>query len=362
MSERIRILLDDGMQVERGTGIGKYSEHLGRALEAVDGVSVDYARFEHSEDRKGARLAYLRHINSSAFRAEAEAHDLCIFTNYAMPFKRLSSATAVTVHDLAVFDRPGTLPRLYLPYGRAMIRNAVKRADAVVTVSETMSSDIRKRFPRVAGKVAWAWPGIYSHVRVGAEGAPFDNASLEGIAKHPFFLVVGTVEKRKNVEFVIRSFAKFKKSTSAEEDWKLVLAGRPGFGFEDIVRVAASSGCRDSVVFTGYVSDNDCANLYRDTRALVFPSVYEGFGSVQSECMAMGVSLILSDIPTNREVSEGYGVFFSLGDIDGLVSAMEGSGPLSETQKQAARLALSKANWASVADCYLDAFRGEDGR
>lgn len=361
MSGEIKVLIDDGMQIERGTGIGKYSEHLGRALASVDGVKVDYVRFDHGGNRRNARLSYLSHINSAAFCAEAEKYDLCVFTNYAMPFRRLRTATAVTVHDLAVFDCADTLPRLYLPYGRAMINNAVRRADAVVTVSETMARDIRCRFPREAAKVTWVWPGVYDHVRAGRAGAPYDDCSLEEAAKAPFFLMVGTVEKRKNVELVIRAFAKFKSQFGNRKAWKLVLAGRPGFGFADIERAVRDAALGGDVVFSGYVSDNDCANLYRDARALVFPSVYEGFGSIQNECMSMGLPIVLSDIPTNREVSRDYGVFFELGDVDGLAralgeaSGLRGSGRLSGLASRY----LAEFNWESVAQVYLGTVRGE---
>lgn len=361
MSEEIKVLIDDGMQIERGTGIGKYSEHLGRALASVGGVKVDYARFDHGGNRSNARLSYLRHINSGAFRAEAEKHDLCVFTNYAVPFRRLRTATAVTVHDLAVFDCADTLPPLYLPYGRAMINNAVRRADAVVTVSKTMALDIRSRFPREAAKVAWAWPGIYDHVHVGKAGAPYDDCTLGEVAKAPFFLMVGTVEKRKNVELVIRAFAKFKSESGNGRAWKLVLAGRPGFGFADIEKAARDADLGHDVVFTGYVSDSDCANLYRDARALVFPSVYEGFGSIQNECMSMGLPLVLSDIPTNREVSRDYGVYFELGDVDDLTRALSEASDLkgSERISSLAGRYLGDFSWERVARVYLDPVRGE---
>ena len=354
MGEEITVLIDDGMQIERGTGIGKYSEHLGRALEGMDGVKVDYAHFDHGKNRRSARLAYLRYLNSSAFRTEAEKHDLCVFTNYAMPFRKLNTATAVTVHDLAVFDCPDTLPRLYLPYGRAMINNAVARADVVATVSETMAKDIQNRFPREADKIIWAWPGVYDHVRVGNVGAPYDDQSLGEAAKAPFFLMVGTVEKRKNVEFVIRAFAKFKEGLSERNDWKLILAGRPGFGFDCIEKAVEDCGLEDDVVFTGYVSDNDCANLYRDAKALVFPSVYEGFGSIQNECMSMGLPIILSDIPTNREVSRDYGTYFSLGDTDDLADAFRGIGRNGRFYfRQIGSQRLGEFDWIKVAMTYL---------
>lgn len=357
MSSGISVLLDDGLQIPRGTGIGKYSEHLARALEEC-GAYVDFVGYgPDSSGREVRRLSYLRYLNSEDYRRRAEAYNLCIFTNYAMPFRKLATRTAVTIHDLAVFDCPRSLPRLYLPYGRAMIKNAIKRADSIVTVSKTMSEDIRGRFPRDAKKVSWAWPGVYDHVHAGGNGNPYDDVGLEKITKFPFFLMVGTVEKRKNVEFVIRAFAKFRAGAEAGRDWRLVLAGRPGFGFDDIERTVSDCGCEDSVLFTGYVSDDDCANLYRDARALVFPTVYEGFGSIQNECMAMGLPIVLSDIPTNLEVSRDYGIYFHLGDVEDLVrafckaAAQKGSKRLSDL----AIKYLPEFSWEQVARCYLDA-------
>lgn len=359
----LRVLLDDGMQIPLGTGIGKYSEHLARAIGDVDGICIDVSGFSpDGRNRASSRIAYLRHINSIEYRRKAESYDLVIFTNYAMPFRKLCTHTAVTVHDLATYDCPNTLPKPYVPYSRAMIRNSVQRADLVVTVSESIRKDIVERFRCAARKTQYAWPGVVDRGLSLDVGNPYDDLALAEAASHPFFLMVGTVERRKNVLPVIDAFSRLVRSGNGFENLRLILAGRPGFGFDEIERAAEAGGCRGSIVFTGYVSDNDCGNLYRDARAVVFPSVYEGFGSIQIECMAMGVPLILSDIPTNREVSEGYGVFFELGDIDGLVSAMREVGPLSDAQRNVASLALNKASWAGVANCYLDAVLREGGR
>jgi glycosyltransferase involved in cell wall biosynthesis len=355
-SKQFRVLLDDGMQIPRGTGIGKYSEHLGRALDAVDGVSVDYLGYEQKGNRQSARLAYLRYINSKEFVELADSYDLCIFTNYAMPRKRLTAKTAVTIHDLAVYDCPDTLPRLYLPYGRAMIRNSMRHADKIVTVSQTMAKAIKNRFPKQAGKVTYAWPGVYDHVRAGEHGAPYEDQSLARASAAPFFLMVGTVEKRKNVEFVIEAFSEFRKHGKQNVGYKLILAGRPGFGFEDIQHCAQNSGFERDIVFTGYVSDDDCANLYRDALALVFPSIYEGFGSIQNECMAMGLPIILSDIPTNREVSRDYGVYFRLNSHESLSQAMEqiASGLIdADAISNLGAKYLPRFSWAKVASKYL---------
>lgn len=349
----MRILLDDGMQIPLGTGIGKYSEHLARALANAEDVSVDVLAYKPKAlNRRNARLEYLGYINSAGFARKAESYDLCIFTNYAMPFRKLKTRTAVTIHDLAVYDCPETLPRAYVPYGRTMIRNATKKADSIVTVSKTMLDAIIERFPYTERKATYAWPGVYDHVGVSDKDNPYDDSQLAKLASNPFFLMVGTVEKRKNIEFVIEAFSKYKEQDSERKDC-LILAGRPGFGFAEIESRANISKCRDSIIFTGYISDNDCKNLYRDARAQIFPSVYEGFGSTQIESMVMGLPCVLSDIPTNREISTGWGYFFELGNVDSLIKAMTEALESNRNNNDALKMVRERFNWSHVSNSYL---------
>ncbi|MPN34312.1 Mannosylfructose-phosphate synthase [bioreactor metagenome] len=150
----------------------------------------------------------------------------------------------------------------------------------------------------------------------------FSN-SLLSIDKKKFFLFVGTVEKRKNVDIIISAFFKLKEQFSEAHDYKLVLAGREGYGYNEFTKRISESNFSTDVVFTGYISRGDCAKLYMETSAYIFPTIYEGFGSTQLECMAFNTPLILSDIPTNREVSQDYGIYFDLADIESLVSKMK---------------------------------------
>jgi glycosyltransferase involved in cell wall biosynthesis len=354
----MKILLDDGMQIVRGTGIGKYSEHLYKALSNFNNVEVSYSNYHpKNDDRKIGRIEYLRHINSREFQKIAESFDLCIFTNYAMPFHKLKTTTAVTIHDLAVYDCPATFPKIYVPYGRGMIENSIRKADAIITVSDDMRMRIAKRYPEHAEKIRFAWPGLYDHIKMNNLDCEYDNPALRELTKTSFFLMVGTIEKRKNIEFVIDAFTGYLNHLGVDNGQFLVLAGRPGYGFNEIKKKAESSRWSSNIVFTGYVSDNDCGKLYRNARAIVFPSIYEGFGSIQLECMSIGVPLLLSDIPTNREVSEGYGEFFSLDNPSDLSDAMSRVHPIDSNQKNIAAKRLYKAQWNNVANCYLNAIR-----
>lgn len=115
-----------------------------------------------------------------------------------------------------------------------------------------------------------------------------------------------------------RNSKKFKNSYSIfywyEKDnpgngYKLVLAGRKGFGFEEYEKLINESKYKKDIIVTGYLSSNDVIKLYKEASAYIFPSVYEGFGSTQLECMVNHLPLILSKIPTNIEVSKAYGLF-----------------------------------------------------
>ena len=120
---------------------------------------------------------------------------------------------------------------------------------------------------------------------------------------------------------VIQAFITLKES-NVKNDYKLILAGRKGFGFEEYEKLIVESKYKKDIIVTGYLSANDIVKLYNEAAAYIFPSIYEGFGSTQLECMVNHLPLILSDIPTNREVSQEYGLFFELGNRNKLVEKM----------------------------------------
>lgn len=320
----MKILLDDGMQISRGTGIGKYSASLYSAFCRRSDVEIELFDIEKfSQEDHISRVDYLRAINSSEFARFADQFDLVIFTNYVMPYRKLRAKVVVVVHDLVAFDYPETLPLAYCIYNRVSIKHAMKNADYVCTVSQTMAERICSKFRRVKAKVVFAWPGLVGNIKPIDGVATFDDSELANVVGDQFFLFVSTVEKRKNVEQVIRAFAALKASCFAAGDYKLVIVGRPGYGYSNIVALVRDLDMEDSIVFTGYVSDNDCNLLYNRAQAFVFPSSYEGFGFAQLECMACHLPIILSDIPVNREISRGYGLFFDLSSDDSLMRQMK---------------------------------------
>lgn len=360
---QLKLLLDDGMQISLGTGIGKYSQCLYEALSKRDDVDIDLVSWKPlSPNRRSGRAEYLRYINSREFRKNAGDYDAVLFTNYAVPFRKLSCKVVCCIPDMVSFLYPGTLPMVYRYYNRAMIRNSIKRSDLVLTISDSVKNEIVDHFPRYSSKIAYTWLGLYKGIHKESNPRPYENAALTALESQRFFLFVSTVEKRKNVELVLDAFLKLKELGGADE-YKMVFAGRLGYGSEEYTTVARDSQFSDDVVFSGYVSDPDLNRLYNEASAFVFPSVYEGFGFVQIECMSVGLPIILSEIPTNREISREYGIFFDLNDENTLIKAMNDVVLGNIDRKRLEEIAaayLPDFNWDKIAGQYVRLISGID--
>ena len=322
--KNIRILLDDGNQIERGTGIGRYSQYVFDFLQR-SGFQIELTdrRFAGG-DRTRKRLEYLWHINSRTYQRELEArYDLVFYTNYTVPFvKNGHTKYIATIHDMVSYLYPETLPAAYRVYNRETIRNTVHRAELIFTDSESVKREITSVFPGAENKIKSTWVGTYESIRPMETYRDYDNPPLHGIDNSPFFLFVSTVEKRKNVKLVIEAFDCLKRIALSAAGWKLVIVGRPGYGYEEIFKAAKESSSSQDILFAGFTSDEDCNRLYNHAKAFVFPTTYEGFGSAQTECMRCHLPLICSDIKTNREISREYGLYFHLDDPSSLVDQM----------------------------------------
>ena len=319
----MKILLDDGLQLHQATGIGSYARYLGEALAALPDTAVTREDFAPTGSRRAARMAYLKHLASPAYREKLKDYDVVHYANYALPKKHpKTTLVAVTVHDLTAFCHPETLPRAYAAYNRFMVRRAMKRADVVFTVSKAMKEEICARFPHAAERVVAVYPGHYTRATAKETPPVYENEVLTGLEKRKFFLFLGTLEKRKNLTELIGAYTLLQRTFPAAADYALVLTGRQGFGGEEIAALAKNAPVGADIRLPGFVSERDRAKLLGEAAALVFPSLYEGFGSPQTEAMAAELPLLLSDIPTNREVSGGYGIYYPLGDECALAALM----------------------------------------
>lgn len=218
---------------------------------------------------------------------------------YAMPrFCRVPAV--VTVHDLAPFRLPETLPRLQGAYLRAATRQAVRHAAALVTVSAFTARELVS--------LLGADPARVSIVQNGRDPAcrPLpaeDVAAYRARAGLPprFILTVGTLQPRKNLGRLLEAYAELRRRDPSAPP--LVIAGSNGWGRESLPARTAALGIAGHVRLLGFVDAADLPLLYNAATVFAYPSRYEGFGLPVLEAMACGTPTVVASGSSLTEVA-----------------------------------------------------------
>ncbi len=138
----------------------------------------------------------------------------------------------------------------------------------------------------------------------------------------PYFLGLSTLEPRKNIEQVIKSFSRLVREQRIS-DLRLVLVGVKGWDYSRVLEAIKNFELSDDrIILTGYVADRDLAALYSGALGFIYLSLYEGFGLPPLEAMQCGVPVITSDRASLPEVVGNAGMMFDPGDEDGVCQAM----------------------------------------
>jgi len=362
---RMKLLLEDGFSVEKGTGVGRYTQNLARELGQYPGIEILppparklVRKIRPSSARRIAYAAWLE----TAFQNQLERleADVVHFTNYLVPCRRKSKARYVaSVHDLTAWRLPEALPSMYARYIRKAISRAVDVADLILCPSESIRKEVIEHFSLAEERVAAAWNGDSHLPEITAERREelrHQLGSRLGLQK-PFVLFVGTLERRKNVTALVEAFAHL----AGELDLQCVMVGKPGYGFAEIKSSVDRQRCRERYILPGFVTDEELALLYTQAELFAFPSWYEGFGTPLVEAMCFGLPIVASRIPSTQEVAAEAAVYYDdPQDHDALAAKMlevlrspELKHGLSLRGKQRA----GRFSWENLARMHIDAYQ-----
>jgi glycosyltransferase involved in cell wall biosynthesis len=191
-------------------------------------------------------------------------------------------------------------------------------ADWVVAISEYSRAHYLKLFPHFPS----------DRVRVIYPCSRFDDSNQQGspptavkrFGAGEFWLSVGTIEPRKNQRLLVQAYARYLEAGG--RPIPLVLAGGKGWLMEDFQEYLAKLGLSDSVILTGYVSDNELIWLYRNCYANLYPSVFEGFGLPVLEGMQFGAPTLSSNATSMPEVAGDAAILLTPHDHQPWTQAM----------------------------------------
>ncbi|MEI6874763.1 MAG: glycosyltransferase family 1 protein [Spirochaetota bacterium] len=264
--------------------------------------------------------------NATSLRSFARKQrlDLLFFpaANRRMPFAP-GLPVVGTVHDLSSLHMTGKYPLSHEIYIKGLVPFLIRRLDRIVSVSEATKKDLVETARVEAARITVIAHGV-DLSRFSPEGSALAApavAATFGI-KPPYFLYLARIEHPgKNHVRLIRAFAEYKRRTGLPHS--LVLAGKDWDRADQVHREAEASPARADIVFTGFVSNEDVAGLYGGATALVFPSLFEGFGMPLLEAMAAGVPVFCSNTSSLPEVGGDAATYFDPEDEASITRALE---------------------------------------
>ncbi len=362
----MKIGVDVSVLVGNITGIGRYTQEvLKRLIESEHEwflYSHSHINFEYKERANVnfhivKNLRWLPGIISAQttipLQANRDMVDLFWSPTHRLPnllAKRV--ARVLTIHDLVWKRAAETMQPLNRWLDATLMPQGIRIADRIIAVSEHTALDIQREFPSARHKIRTIPLGISSLTTVALRES---LASLGLTGK--YFLFVGTLEPRKNLERLIAAFSALPESL--RDTVSLAIAGGDGWGGVNVASIAERFGVQRNVRVLGYVSEEQLSTLYSHALFLAMPSLYEGFGLPLLEAMARGVPVLTSNCSSMPEVAGDAGVLVDPYDVAsimrGLVEMLENSARRSEFSKLAV-LNATRFSWDKTAKETLEVF------
>lgn len=247
------------------------------------------------------------------WRGQVRRDRLDLFETFNLPMPgRLTCPAILTVHDIRSTRCDQPWPQRTL--ARFVHRRAIRRAAAVITVSDSMRREILELEP--GGDVRTIYNGIDPSL---FDAQPGPKADVSASLPTQFLLAVGHIEPRKNYGRLIEVLARLRQS---RPDLALVIVGRDGGGLADLGATIEAAGLASSVQLRHDVPDEQLRAIYRRALLVVFPSLYEGFGIPVLEAMAASRPLVVSDLPVFRELIGERGAYFSPRDVTAMTETI----------------------------------------
>ena len=239
--------------------------------------------------------------------------------NYVLP--KFSGPSVVTIHDLSIQRYPDYHPPERVKFLEAQIATAAEGATHLITDSVCVREEVIKYFGVDESRVTSVPLAAGEQFRYRTEEECREILTSLRLGYKKFYLFASTIEPRKNL---LRICAAYKSLRAAGKiDWPIIFVGGPGWRSEAEHREIRSLVDRGWAQYLGFVDPSTLPILYSGSGALVFPSIYEGFGLPALEARQSGTRVITSQHSAMAEFANGYDLLVDPLDVDSLKEAME---------------------------------------
>jgi len=374
----MKVLVDAMPMTGLLTGIARYLRNMYAAMATMDQVEISYlsgktvvhsmppmADTEKWEKATAAvwnlpnpivfalrSLFWLRY--ESILRGHCRKNSFDIYHETAfVPAKLTAIPTVYSIYDLSLRRFRETHPIERVWFFEYFIKHRLKYASHILTISEFIRQEIIQEFrvpPEMVTSIPLAPDPIFCQRPAG---------EVKKVRKHlglpeSYLLFVSSLEPRKNIDLLIEAMQ------LVSVDIPLVLVGWQGWGDKGWLEKIKSAGLESRIHITGHISDHDLVAIYNGAQALIYPSIYEGFGLPIVEAMACGCPVICSNTASMPEVAGGAAILIDPARSEELAAAIERIIYDSEYQSSLIQLGLKQAgqfSWYHTAGKTLDLFK-----
>ncbi len=336
----MRIALDISSLLKESTGVGTYARGLLSALPSAAGGAENVllwanalrgplpgaeawrkAGFRLKRTRIPGRLllAWWGRFSRPTVEDLLGEIDLFHSPNFFYHPHRPRTRTVATIHDLFFLGHPEQAERFGGRYFRKVLERHVPGIDHFIAVSEATARDLVAGYGADPGRVTVIHHGLDPAFLAPPAVSPEALVRKYGLER-PYFLSVGTIEPRKNYPFLLRAFHLWRRASGRDD--LLVIVGRRGWSWQEVDRTVEEIGAHGWLRFLGYVPRGDLPGLYRNARALVLATLWEGFCLPALEAMGSGIPVVAPGLPVLREVLGEAGLYFETNDTEAWLDRM----------------------------------------
>lgn len=257
------------------------------------------------------------------------------------------AADIPVIYDLSVLTFPETHPKTRVWYIAKQLKGILARATLVVTISESVRTEISEYFGVDKAMICVVPPGSEL---LGLES----NSDSIDLSRLPddYVLSVGTLEPRKNLRRLLQAHARLRSRQPGFP--RLVIAGGRGWRSEEFSNLLKQQISVGNVIMLGYVDDATLNILYRHAIALIYPSLYEGFGMPVIEAMAAGCPVVTSTGSGTAEAAGDAAILVDPTDVDDIEESIERVVNDESLRAKLSALGIQRAqafSWSRTAEC-----------
>jgi glycosyltransferase involved in cell wall biosynthesis len=252
--------------------------------------------------------------------------------------------TAMITHDLAHLYYPKEIPFLVRKFYDYYVPKYLHRADQIIAVSDFTKKDIQKRFNIDESKIQVA------HNACTKNFVPLAAEIKNGVRKkytndQEYFFYIGSIHPRKNIRRLILAFDHFKKESKSP--MKLLLGGRFAWQAGDTQIAFDNAKYKSDILLLGYLEEEELSQILAAAKALVYVSLFEGFGLPILEAMHCDTPVITSNVSSMPEVAGDAALLIDPNSIDAIAKAMERiqDKELAQSLIEAGKKQREKFNW-----------------